>query len=61
MSDTDEQVDIDTEDVQIDATNVYVNNAWSPRAVWWNTVGTVVGGVAGLVALIIVLLDHFGK
>lgn len=52
-------MDGDEQDVQIEAQNVYVQNAWSPRAVWWNTVGTVVGGVAGLVALVIVLLDHF--
>ncbi len=53
MSDTEEQ------DVHIDADNVYVNNAWTPRAVFWNTIGTLIGGAAGLVALVIVLMDKF--
>lgn len=41
----------DEQDVQIDAQNVYVNNAWTPRAVFWNTFGTVIGGLASVAAL----------
>lgn len=35
------------------------DTAWTPQMVFWNTVGTIIGGAAGLVALVIVLLDHF--
>jgi len=30
---------------------------WTPRLVFWNTIGTLLGGAAGLVALVIVLVE----
>ena len=31
--------------------------AWTPRLVFWNTLGTVAGAASGLVALVIVLVQ----
>jgi hypothetical protein len=31
-------------------------NAWSPQMAFWNTVGTIVGSVAGLAALVIAIV-----
>ena len=53
MEEGDEQVDIETDDVQIDARNVYVNNGWTPRMAFWNTAGTLLGAFSGVAALVL--------
>jgi hypothetical protein len=53
MTEGDEQVDIDADDVQIDAKRVIVNTGWTARMALWNTVGTVVGAFSGVAALVL--------
>ena len=53
MSEGDEQVDIDAEDVQIDARRVIVNTGWTARMAFWNTAGTVLGAFSGIASLVL--------
>lgn len=53
MPDGDEQVDIDAEDVQIDARRVIVNTGWTARMAFWNTLGTVLGAFSGVASLVL--------
>ena len=53
MGEGDEQVDIEADDVQIDARTVTVNTGWSARMALWNTVGTVIGAFSGMAALVL--------
>lgn len=53
MSDGDEQVDIDAEDVNIDARRVIVNTGWSVEMARWNTIGTVAGALVGCASLVL--------
>ena len=53
MGDTDERMDIDAEDVQIDAKRVTVNTGWSVEMARWNTIGTVAGAIVGASSLLV--------
>jgi len=49
MSESDEQV----EDMQVEAQNVYINTGWTPGLAFWNTVGTILGALSGVAALVL--------
>jgi hypothetical protein len=53
MTEGDEQVNIDADDVQIDAKRVIVSTGWTARMAFWNTLGTVVGAFSGVAALVL--------
>ena len=53
MGDTDDRMDIDAEDVQIDAKRVVVNTGWTARMAFWNTLGTILGAFSGVAALVL--------
>lgn len=53
MANTDERMDIDADDVQIDAKRVIVNTGWSVEMARWNTIGTVTGAFVSAASLMI--------
>lgn len=53
MAEGDEQIDIDADDVQIDAKRVVVNTGWTLEMARWNTIGTIGGTVFGAASLLV--------
>jgi hypothetical protein len=47
--DNDENIDINTQSVTI-------NTGWTPKMVYWNTVGTVAGALIGFASMILSLV-----
>ena len=59
MSDSDEPVDIDAENVSITSPHIVVNMGWSPRAVLLNNIFSGTGALGGMISVIVVIYVTF--